>query len=448
MKSGIVKIFFAALLMLPGALRAQQPQEFGPQWGENATQEERRQNALVWNYYQDAYNNQNYDLALEYMRTLIANAPHALNNIYVYGINIYKNKIARSRSLEERNALTDSLMNLYNLRIEYFGDDPKYGTSYIMPIMARDYLLFKPADREGVRMHFRNAIEYNKDNVDPDFINIYFKELTDDYLNLLVETDFYMNEYERMSELLNTVADSSAGEAKNTLDALFITSGAANCENIERIFKGRLESNPDDTDNLSKAFSLLTKSECHTPFYFEVGERYFQLQPTSATAMILATAYEKEGKVDKSLQFLRAAVESETNPVDKARLSVQISGTELRNHNARSAADFARQAISIDPENGLAYIFLAQAYVEGAQSNCTGFDKQAVYWLAYDAIMNARRLLQNDPEQLRMADELAVAYRQQFPATEEIFFRVLSEGAPYDVKCGWITGRTTVRAGK
>ena len=50
-------------------------------------------------------------------------------------------------------------MIVYDLRNEYFGDHPKYGTPYILDRKAREYLMYKPADRKGIREAFRAAIE-------------------------------------------------------------------------------------------------------------------------------------------------------------------------------------------------------------------------------------------------------------------------------------------------
>ena len=85
---------------------------FGPEWGENATAAEREENVKIFNFFQDAYNNKDYDKALEYMYTLINNCPKARVTVYSNGQNIYRNKIARSKSLAEKSANIDSLMNL------------------------------------------------------------------------------------------------------------------------------------------------------------------------------------------------------------------------------------------------------------------------------------------------------------------------------------------------
>ncbi len=436
-------VFTLAFLMASGAAFAQ---DFGPEWGENASQEERKQNVLNFNFYKDAYDSQRYDDALGYLPDLLEKAPKGAQNIYVYAINMYTTKIQRSTDRDERNRYIDSLFTLYDLRMEHFGDDDRYGRDYIIKQKANHYIALKPTDLEGIKAVFEEAITANASNPDADLINRYFKKLTDEFLLDAIETDEYLETYDRLSGIMDRITDPAADEAKKTFDALFIQSNAADCDSIERIFGSRLASNPNDVDALGKAFKQLSRLNCRSPFFFDVAERYFRLEPSTATAMITAKAYDESGNSVKALEYLRGAVESESDPIAKANLCVQISGTELSAGNARGAADFAKQAIQYNPESGYAYMFLAQSYTTGA-SACEGFDRQTVYWLAYDMAQNARRIMADNPDDARKAEELMTQYRLVFPSKEELFFRGLNEGASYNVQCGWISGSTTVREG-
>lgn len=440
------KLLLVATLLFAGGSSFAQVIDPGQQWGgENSTPEERHKNALDFNFYKDAYTMQRYDDALEILPRLLENSPRGAQNIYVYAINIYKNKIQRSRDVEERKALVDSLLTLYDLRIQYFGDNAKYGRPYILVQKAKDYLSFMPMDRDGVRATFAEAIEANADNPDVDFINIYFNELTTDYKSDLVETDYYLEQYEWLAGLLDKVTAPEAEDAKATFDALFVSSNAADCENLEKIFRPRVEANPSDAATLGKAFTLLLRSECYSPFLEQVGEMLYEAEPNAGTAKLVAGAFVKTGDNARAVQFLKAAFDKETDPVLKAMIAVEISGTELSLKNAASAASYASQARQLDPANGYAAIMLAQAYAEGS-SACEGFDRQTVYWLAYDILASARSLFPAGSEDQAQIDRTMSLFRQSFPSRDDLFFRGLTTaGAPYDVKCGWISGRTTVR---
>src|SRR5699024_10911669 len=142
-----LRLFLVAAAVFGGGQVFAQNVQLGPEWGENATQEQRFENATIFNFYRDAYNTQNYDKALTYLPKLIENSPRGAQNIYVYAINIYKNKIQRSMDVKQRGVYVDSLFMLYDMRIQYFGDNARYGRPYILVQKAKDYLNFMPMDR-------------------------------------------------------------------------------------------------------------------------------------------------------------------------------------------------------------------------------------------------------------------------------------------------------------
>ena len=150
-------------------------------WGD--TPEERQQNILNSNFLKESCDNKDYNAAAHYLKELLDKCPKASENTFVRGTTLYKNKINRAKSLAEKNVYIDSLMLLYDLRNEYFGDHPKRGTAYILDRKAREYLTYKPSDRKGIREAFRAAIEAGGDNTDPETVVAYFSNLCDDYKN-------------------------------------------------------------------------------------------------------------------------------------------------------------------------------------------------------------------------------------------------------------------------
>lgn len=425
-----------------GVVEEQKPATtYGPEWGENATAAEREENVRLFNFFNDAYNNKDYDKALEYMNTLIQNCPKARSSVYANGANIYRNKIARSKSLAEKGANIDALMNLWDLRLAAFSDDKEYGEVYMLKNKAKDYYKYRSEDKQGMLELFRKAIEKDPE-VDATFINQYFTVLVEEYEALNVETDHFMSEYEFMASKMDEVTDP---EAKTTFDALLIKSGAADCNNLETIFSERLAKNPDDAAQVEKAFKLMARNNCQSEFFLSVGEKYYALSPSTVTAQLLSRAFEANENYAKALEYLRAAVEIEADPAMKATLCIQISGTELSAGASKEAATWAKKAIEYNAENGSAYLCLAQAYVDGA--TCEGFEKQTVFWLAYDLVAKARALFESNEAQAQqeLCTSLMNTYRNYFPKQADCFFRGMQEGDNYNVSCGWVVGATTVR---
>ena len=252
-------------------------------WGD--TPEERQQNILNSNFLKESCDNKNYDAAAHYFKELVDKCPKASENTYVRGITLYKNKINRAKSVDEKNMYVDSLMLVYDLRNQYFGNHAKRGSAYILDRKAREYLTYKPNDRAGIREAFREAIAAGGDNTDPETVVAYFSNLCDDYKNTdEVMPDEILSEYERLEAYFEKHPEAS--EYKSQFDAAFGMSGAASCENLENLFKPKLEADPENETLLAQAVGLMSRAECSSDFYFNTAERYYQVKPSSETACL------------------------------------------------------------------------------------------------------------------------------------------------------------------
>lgn len=412
-------------------------------WGD--TPQEREQNILNSNFLKESLDNKDYNAAGHYLKELLDKAPKASQNTFVRGITLYKNKINRAKSVDEKNMYVDSLLLIYDLRNEYFGSHPKYGTPYILDRKAREYLTYKPNDRKGIREAFRAAIEAGGENTDPETVVAYFSNLCDDYKNTdEVMPDEIIAEYDRLTPFFADKTD--LAEYKGQFDAAFGLSGAASCENLEKLFRGKLEAAPDDEALLSQAVALMSRAKCDGDFYFSLAEKYYQVKPSSETAMFLAQAFQGKGDYPKAKTYLNEALAVEQDPAERQKLLVRIALVGLVSNDIQGAASAARSARDLDPEDGVPYFILGQCYASSAAS-CGGFAGQATFWAAYDTMAKAIELLPSDSEYLEHAKSSLSAFRSRFPSSEECFFNELQEGARYTVNCGTAAGiSTTVRA--
>ena len=411
-------------------------------WGD--TPEERQQNILNSNFLKESCDNKDYDAAAHYLKELLDKCPKASENTFVRGTTLYKNKINRAKSIAEKNVYVDSLLLLYDLRNEYFGSHPKRGTAYILDRKAREYLTYKPNDRAGIREAFREAIEAGGDNSDPETVVAYFTNLCDDYKNTdEVMPDEIIAEYDRLLPFFEK--NPEASEYKSQFDAAFGLSGAASCENLETLFRGKLEAAPEDEALLAQAVSMMSRAKCDGDFYFAIAEKYYQVKPSSETAMFLAQAFQNKGDYAKADTYLNEALAVEQDPAERQKLLVRIALVGLVANNINDAATAARQARDLNPEDGVPYFVLAQCYASSAAA-CGGFAGPATFWAAYDTMAEPVKLLPSDSEYMEHAKTSLGAFRNRFPSSEECFFNELQEGARYTVTCGTAAGvSTTVR---
>ncbi len=443
-----IKFLLTAVLSVAG-LTAAVAQDFSDprfaKWGE--TPEERRENYLNSSFLKEEINNHNFNAAAGYLQKLIARCPKASENIYANGVKLYKQKINRAQTLAEKNMYVDSLLWLYDVRLENYASHPKRGKDYILERKAREYLTYKESDRAGVRKAFEDAIAAQIEvtgKADPEVLAIYFKNLCDDYTNDLVDAMTVVTAYEENAKYFEDILPEQQ-EFKEQFESCFGMSGAASCENIEKIFAPKVAENPGDEKVLAQAFNLMRRAKCTSDFFFATGEKYYALNPSANTAMALAERYQDIKKYDKANQYLREALAKATDSVERENLLVRVGTLEMAENDHKGAVAAFNEVLKNEPEDGdgLAYYFLAQCYVAGAQ-HCAGFGKDATFWVAYDLLQKAIPMLETQqPDLVENAKSLAASYHRAFPSAEECFFNELKEGGSYTINCGFASGMTT-----
>ena len=443
-----VKLFIGlAFALVAGSASAQDFSD--PQyakWGE--TPEQRKENILASTFLKEELANRNFNQAAKYLQQLLQSCPAASENTYANGIKLYKQKINRARSLAEKNGYVDSLLLLYDLRLENFGNHPKRGKAYILDRKAREHLTYRESDREGIRSDFELAIAAQVESngtAEPELVAIYFKNLCDDYTNDIVDAMTIVNAYEENSKYFANV-DESQAEFKNQFETCFGMSGAASCENLQKIFEPKITATPNEEKLLAHAFQLMAKANCESDFFLKVGELYYGVNPQSSVAMLLAQVFQNKKDFAKANQYLREALAKEDVAEEREKLLARIGILEMTANNYAEAVKAFNESINIDEtdDDGLALYFLAQCYVAGSKDCGSELAKHSVYWVAYDLVKKSIPLMEAAGiPQVESAKALLNSYRSVFPTAEECFFAELKEGAGYTIGCGLAKGLTT-----
>ena len=412
-------------------------------WGENAKQ--RESNMLANQFLKESVDNKEYKAAAGYLKQLLEQAPKGAQGIYTNGIKLYKTLINTAKTDEQRNVYIDSLMIVYDVRLQAFADHSRYGKAYILDRKAREYLTYKPEDREGVRKIFTEAIvatEEKNGKADQELVAIYFSNLCEDYKNNLVDATSVISEYDRFSPLFEG-AEGAAADLKNQFDTAFGASGAASCENLESLFSKKLAEKPEDEALLGQAVSLMSRANCNSDFFFNTAEKFYSIKPSSETALFLAQGFQGRGEFDKAMKYLNEALAAESDNAERAKLYVRIGLISIQTGDHANAMNAAKEIKAIDSENGYAPYIMGQCYAATANGD---FTAQAGYWAAYDAMNQAVELLGSEPAIQEAAKKMASAYRGSFPTKEECFFNEVSAGARYTITKGYASGvSTTVR---
>ncbi len=415
-------------------------------WGE--TVEEREQNMFAATYMKEAIEAKDYDTAAKYFHQLLENCPKASEAVFARAVLLYRSKIGRATSLSDKKMLIDSLMIVHDLRAEHFSDHATRGRAYILDSKARDFFNYKKNDRAGLREVFKAAIEANE-SVEPAFVYLYFQNLCEDYKIDEVMADEVISEYDRLGHYFEGLEGEDA-EFASKFDTAFGMSGVANCENLEAIYSKKLETNPDDEKTLAQAVRLMDRAGCVTPFYATIAEKYYDINPSSAAAMALASIFQNDGEYDKAVKYLTDALADETDQEEQEALYARIALIHMAASNMSEALTAARKSLAVDDgttaDNGIALFVIAQCYAASA-ANCPDFKGQIAYLAAYDAMQRAISNFSADEENYKAhATTMMNQYKAYFPTSEECFFNEISKGSSYKVDCGVAAGTmTTIR---
>lgn len=390
-----------------------------------------------------------YDYALPSWKKVFAECPESSKNIYLYGVKIYRDKLDNTSDPEARAGALDTLMLVYDKRAQYFGQEGL--------VLGRKGLDLFKYDREQMRESYdllKRSMEMSKASTEPAVMvtlmqisNALFRSDVIEGRELI---DNYLFSEDNLNKRMNAAGGKYRAQSEKALAniyAIFAKSGAADCETLVEIFGPKFEKTPEDLEFLKKLTSLLIDQDCEdTELFASASENLYRLEPSSHAAYNLAKLFFKKEEFDKSVSYYEEAIQSEADPVTRARYQYELGLIQFSKYNDFiKARSLAREAISSNPEWGQPHILIGNLYASSS-SQCgeNEFEKGTIFWVAVDKFIRARTV---DASVSEEASELINKYTQYFPNVEDAFFYGFEDGQSYTVEC-WINESTTVRTRK
>jgi tetratricopeptide (TPR) repeat protein len=374
------------------------------------------------------------------------NCPKSSKNIYIHGAKILKYKIENETDEMKQNEYIDTLMLLYDQRIEYFGQP-----GYVLGMKGIDLLRYRKSAIEEAYGYLEKSV--NMPNEIPDesvavtFISTSFAMLQQG----LIAPDIMINNYIKIMDILEEKiasgdTDPNIKLAIDGVEKIFAESGAADCKSLINIFSPQYPENSDNAQFLKKVLSLLAQTGCEkSELYAKAAEKLYSLEPSAEAAAKLGGLFAVKEEYEKANGYFLKAVENETDVDRKALYYYQLGKIAYTTKEYYNARKYCQLAIDLRSNYGEAYILIGSAYA-ASSSTCgsNDFEQQAVYWAAVDKFIKAKSV---DPTVAEIADEQIRAYSQRFPNNENAFFNGYTDGQSYTVGC-WINETTTVRTTK
>ncbi len=392
------------------------------------------------------YKNTSINDAIGPWRKVFMNCPGARLGTYVDGVKMQKYFIKRAKDVDAKNAYIDTLMMVYDKRIEYFDKE-----GYVLGRKGVDLYQLRNKDYEEAFEILSRSVEIEGDNTQPDvlvFLMRATKKMIDEGK---ADEDIMFDNYDLSSKIIEVNLEENKDNSsrlanwenvRGNIDLIF--EPFATCEAIIKIYTPKFQENPEDLKMLKKLTRLLDRKKCtDDQLYFDATVKLYDLEPSPESAYLIGKMLMKNKNYSEAIDYLKEG-ENIDDSETRADCFIYIAECYRSLNSFASARTYALKSAKERPTDGNPYIMIGDMYAASKNCGSSDLDKKAIYWVAVDKYIMAKQI---DPEVSDVANDRIKSYSIYFPPKEDIFFHNLNEGDEYVVEC-WINEKTTIRAAK
>ncbi|WP_282783780.1 hypothetical protein [Phaeodactylibacter xiamenensis] len=375
------------------------------------------------------------------------------------GIDLLKVKYKKTTDAEEKKAIAERILNLYDQQIECYKNEAfllgrKGFDMFYMPeygFRQSTYDVLKAAVEQG-----GNDAEYILLEPMGQILAYFFKsgkieqpEAQEMYSKLEAIAEYNQENNDTYGEYYAASKARMDNAFKEVEDQVF------DCGYFKKKLMPQYEENPTDLEVVKYVYVKLRQQGCDSTetFMQEMKSNYEQLAKAvndsletarrERNACYDATQLQKEGNYDQALARYEECLNSDQEMDDegKAQIYYSIASIKLyRKNNAGGALSAARKAASLTNGWGRPYLLIGDCYAKLGR-NCDDWTSRLAILAAMEKYRYAKSV---DGEVADDADKRLSQYYGAMPEKQEGFMRNVSEGQQVSVGCG-IGETVTVR---
>lgn len=410
--------------------------EFNPMGGDSR--------GKLTSVYREFFKQKLYDLALESWLSLFNDYPDASEKLYVDGVAMYRHFIDETPEAQARNEKIDTLMLIYDRRMDYFG-----GEGNVLGRKGSDLLRYRSDDKEQVQAAYgmlQKSLEIQGTSSREVVMLNYIASGLIMQNAAIIDKSQVLEDYFLVTGLLEQQEGSSSRKERTraSIDKMILEEDILSCVGLDLYFGSRFERNSGDKDLLEKMISSYSYAGCNqSDLYAAASEKLYELDPSAESAHNLALFFIGRDDLDKAAWYLQMAVLDENLPDEtRAEWFYEFSIVSLAKGDHCEAVNFAREAGAYRNDYGKAYMALGDAFIASRTQLGEKFQQQTAYWAAADMYQAAARV---DPALAGESSEKLAICKANYPNKEDIFFQDLQAGSNFRVG-GCIQEYTTVRS--
>jgi hypothetical protein len=380
--------------------------------------------------------------------------PKVSKNMYIHGEKLMKYFIKKYKEDSAvRQAYVDTLLMVYDQRMEYYGEDKKAPKGVILGRKAQDCMKYRVEKSEDYYPCFAESFKTMGINSEPTTL-FYFYVSTVRYVKQKhADKDLILENYVNIEDVIEYNLDKYADNEKmfgrwttvaNNIEKN--VSKFATCEKLVQLYGPKLEADPDNIKLAKNIVKFFEKRKCtKSDVYFSALAKVHAVEPSAESAFSMGRmAFERE-QYGKAKDYLIEATNTLSDSLTKKKASAYLLLAETyRSLKQPSAARTAAlKVLNYKPNEGMAYIIVGDLYTSSA-SKCTLQGLRVSYWAAADKYARAAAI-SDDPKIKEIANKKLAVIKKSFPEKQDIFMRNLTDGQKIKVEC-WINEETTVRS--
>lgn len=445
-KNGKTILGFLLVMFISININAQKGKEDGSKYGHGEDSVDCLRNLSL---YREYARNKDYNMAKKYWTHVFDECPKSSKNLYIDGAKMYQDFLDENTDPNRKNTLTDTLMLIYNRRIENFGEKGK-----VRGRQGADLLKYRRNDGEE---YLKQGYDYLMESID-----LMHDKVSDAVLPTLLSASITLGsngvfDAKKVIEdyiLISKIVDDKIQkkptdrllELKKSMDANFVTEGPGDCETLLGFFNEEIKTKREDPAFLEMLTNLLSSRECtDNELYFTAVKDLYKLAPSASSAIKIAILARDKNLYEESVKYLNEAIQLETDETKKADYYYSMAISYQKMGNKVKSRESALNAVKAKPAFGEPYILIGQLYAD-SKNECTNSSDNknlpnAVFWAAVDMFVKAKAA---DPTIEEQANKLILTYTPFFPNKEDAFFKGWNEGDTYRIGC-WINESTRVR---
>ncbi|RLD73765.1 MAG: hypothetical protein DRJ10_17470 [Bacteroidetes bacterium] len=367
--------------------------------------------------------------------------------IYQDGVKFLRYLIKKENDKLVKAKLVDSLMNIYDTRIKYFGEE-----AYLKGKKGLDLLRYDRSRMEEARQFLFESKEGLAEKTSPSVLNSLMASTETLYKRKKMSDTAVVETYLSSIVILEKQIQYTKDEKKlkrihaaiNSIEKVFSQSKAASCDNLEPAFTNKFNNDSENVELILKIQFLLKGANCiHSELYYQIALKLHQLKPNASNSYILAGLSLKKEKYNEVDNYLLQAIEMEISDSLKAQYYLDLAMISVNRLNKyKQARSYAYEAIKLRRNWGNPYLLIGDIYAGYSSKYGTNdFEHSTIYWLAVDQYKKAKKL---DSALTKIANEKIEYYQAYFPDSEDTFFNGLTKGQTYNIG-DWINETTLVR---